>query len=506
MAKATAALSVRLQAMTGDFDKKMKKSSKNVDKMRQRVSLASKAFKKMALAVGAAALALVSIAAVRGFARMIRATLDSTDALGKYAQRLGIATEELHKLQFAAKLTAGVAESTLNMALQRMTRRLSEAAQGTGEAINAIKELGLSAEALSRLTPDKQFHRIADAMRKVTSQADRVRLSFKLFDSEGVALVNTLMLGSKGLDEFGRKLEATGGLITEQMAQKAADANDALEVLNETTKALGVAMTISLAPGIAFAAESLGLFVTEMNAAAAAANSMSTLTFALLAFIEALRGIRIAFNFVQGAVGFFLAGIAEMIAVFVKGVDLLLFGLIPNTVTDFLFDFAREIQKGAIADFAQAEKSGQKSASAFERFKKFQEEQTERFRQSRRAAKEAAEAAGRAAKEQIGGIAAITEEAAEAIKKTAELLTSTLDSPRKLFEQAARFTFGGMGKAGGGMPDIGTSGGGGGARFKWEFQVGRENKKQSEFLQNIRDILKRIEERPPELVFNEVGI
>ena len=83
-----------------------------------------------------------------------------------------------------------------------MVRRISEAARGTGEAVNALDELGVSAQRLASMSPDQQFSTLADAMAKVKNQGDRVRLSMKLFDSEGVALVNTLRLGSKGLIQY----------------------------------------------------------------------------------------------------------------------------------------------------------------------------------------------------------------------------------------------------------------------------------------------------------------
>ena len=86
--------------------------------------------------------ALVAVAGVAGFAYLAKQSLNATDKLSKTAAKIGTTTEALSKLQYAASLT-GVETNTLNMAMQRFARRTAEAAQGTGEAKGAIKELGV---------------------------------------------------------------------------------------------------------------------------------------------------------------------------------------------------------------------------------------------------------------------------------------------------------------------------------------------------------------------------
>lgn len=135
--------------------------------------------------------AKVAGVAVAGFSVGITKSMKSVDELAKTSAKLGLTAEQLQRLQYQANLS-GVGTEKLNMAMQRMVRRVSEAASGTGEAKDALKELGLNAQQLAKLNPEQQFYKIAEAMKKVKNQQDKVRLAFKLFDSEGVALVNTL--------------------------------------------------------------------------------------------------------------------------------------------------------------------------------------------------------------------------------------------------------------------------------------------------------------------------
>jgi len=143
---------------------------------------------------GAAAVA----AGAAATAALVRSGLESVDALAKTSDKLGVTTQALASLRFAAEQT-GVETNKFDVALQRFTRRLADAASGTGPAVKAFDALGLSAQQLIKLSPDQALAKVADQMNKVENQSQRVSLAFKLFDSEGVDLVNTLKLGSDGL-------------------------------------------------------------------------------------------------------------------------------------------------------------------------------------------------------------------------------------------------------------------------------------------------------------------
>lgn len=173
--------------------------------------------------------------------------LASVDKLAKTADKLGVATEELQALRQAGEFTA-VSANTLDMAIQRMTRRIAEAAQGFGEAKGAIQELGLSAVELGTLTPDEQFRRFAEAMSEVKNQGDRVRLSMKLFDSEGVALVNTLALGRKGLEDVRKEIDEYGIAISRVDARKVELANESFTRTGAVISGLSNRIAVEFAP------------------------------------------------------------------------------------------------------------------------------------------------------------------------------------------------------------------------------------------------------------------
>jgi hypothetical protein len=116
--------------------------------------------------------AVMGTVAVGAIALFTRQSLKAMDETAKWADRVGIATEALTGLEHAANLT-GVTTTQLRTGLQRMTRRISEAAAGTGEARGVLAELNLEVIELNKLSPEKQFFAIAKAMHRLNCEAIR---------------------------------------------------------------------------------------------------------------------------------------------------------------------------------------------------------------------------------------------------------------------------------------------------------------------------------------------
>jgi hypothetical protein len=123
-----------------------------------------------------------------------------------------------------------VAQNNFDTGLQRMTRRAAEAAQGTGVAKDAFKELGV-------VLKDNQGHvrrsedllaDVAAGMEKIEDPSRRVALAFKLFDTEGVSMVNMLRNGKDALLAMRIEARQLGFVIGEEDARNAEAFNDNL--------------------------------------------------------------------------------------------------------------------------------------------------------------------------------------------------------------------------------------------------------------------------------------
>lgn len=231
-----------------------------VDNTKKAFGAITNSAKNVTLALVNMRTALIGVAGLAGLGFLVRSSLSATDQLAKTASKIGTTTEALSKLRFAADIT-GVATQTMDMALQRFTRRAAEAAKGTGEARNAIRELGINAQELVRLPLDQRMLVLADAFSGVENESDKLRLAFKLFDSEGAALVNTLGLGRDGLNALFKEAENLGLVLSGTAAKGVEDANDSLTRLGSLFRGITDQTVAALAPAIALLTETFKNFV-----------------------------------------------------------------------------------------------------------------------------------------------------------------------------------------------------------------------------------------------------
>lgn len=226
----------KLQART---DKMQRDYERKIDKMERaqnsRINKMTLGWKKLGGAIAA-------VASAAAFANLARNTLDAANHLDDMSTRLGIATEELSRLHFAAEQT-GVSTQVLEMGLQRMVRRVGEAANGTGEARKALEALGVSAQELNRLSPDEQLRVLADAFARVENQGDKLTAWVKIFDTEAASMLQMVEGGSATLDEFAQRADALGVTMDTKTAKAATELKS--KILELKAGFTGLANTIA---------------------------------------------------------------------------------------------------------------------------------------------------------------------------------------------------------------------------------------------------------------------
>lgn len=165
-----------------------------------------------------------------------------------FADKLGMSTQELSALHHAATL-GGMSTGNLNLALQRMTRRLNEVARtGGGTAAKALETLGLNAEKLATMSRVDVLKEISDALETLPTQGDKIRAAFALFDSGGVDMVNVLKGGRQELEGLLREAEDLGLTFDNIGAERVNQANDAIDRLKAAFTGTFRQIAIGIAP------------------------------------------------------------------------------------------------------------------------------------------------------------------------------------------------------------------------------------------------------------------
>lgn len=230
MAEPIGSLVVRIGGDTTDLLNSFRRAGKATEDFNARVQQTVTAVK-----------ALASAFVIREAAQFVGSLAAAGDEAARTAERFGLTTEALSELRFAADISR-VGVQTFDMALQRFSRRTAEAAQGGGEAKDALKQLGIEVlDANGRLkASDVLLAEVADAFQGVSDANERTRLAFKLFDSEGVKLLNMLDRGSAGLAQMRKEAQALGVVWSTEDAAAAQEFTEHVTRLEAAAKGLSI--------------------------------------------------------------------------------------------------------------------------------------------------------------------------------------------------------------------------------------------------------------------------
>ena len=258
MAQTLESLVVDLRARTKNLERDLDKANRAIArKMKvQGRTMAKDLSAGFTAAFGkVAAFAGVGIG-LEGIRRGIIDTVKTSSQLQTTADKLGLTTTSLQELRYAAE-QFNIEQRTVDMALQRFTRRLGEADQGTGELKATLDQYGIAtrdSEGHMRSTIDV-LSEYADVVQDAESDQERLRLGFKAFDSEGVAFVNMLRDGAAGLARLSVQAHALNGVIDATKVRRYAE-------LDRQIKNISISwatMQADLLSGVLDVGEALGL-------------------------------------------------------------------------------------------------------------------------------------------------------------------------------------------------------------------------------------------------------
>ena len=199
--------------------------------------------------------ALVGVGALGSFTKDI---LQLGDRLQKVSLQLGVTVEELEILQFAAS-QSGVSTDQLNTALQKFTRNVGEAEQGTAAQKDAFEALGISIQdSQGNLKGTSElFAEVSQSISGIESPAQKAAIATDLFGRAGIELLPLLNTGASGIAGFGQTLRDAGGIIGTDAANAFSKFNDTLDLLTRSFKGSFAPVLTAIIPGLTILAENL---------------------------------------------------------------------------------------------------------------------------------------------------------------------------------------------------------------------------------------------------------
>jgi hypothetical protein len=251
-------VSVRLAAVGGkqvraELEGVGDAGAKGFGRMSKEAELANARLSAFAARVKIAAAVAVAAAAAAGIA-MIKSGLETIDAQANLAQSLGTTTRSIQVLTFAGDL-AGVSMDEITAATKKLTLKLSDAAGGTGTAVDALKRLHLTATDLQALPLDERIVAIQDALTKFVPPAERAAVASALFGDKAALAFSRI--DSATLRQASQDITDFGVAVSDQDADQIRTAGDAIDRLGLVWLGLTNQLTVAVAPALETVANAL---------------------------------------------------------------------------------------------------------------------------------------------------------------------------------------------------------------------------------------------------------
>lgn len=241
----------KAQAEIRDLTGQIAKTTRESANLRAAGGSLSGAFRMGGAIAGFTALLGVATRLTSQLPALTREVIAGGDAIAKKSELYGVSTSMLQEFRFAAQQT-GVETHTADMALQRFTRRFGEAAEGTGELLPILRQYNIAvkdSEGNTRAVEDVMSD-LADVIAATPSRAERLRIAFKAFDSEGAALVNTLRGGSEGLAELRAQAQEAGVVLGADTVEAFEQAQSAMDQFTASAKARFAEVVVSIVQAV----------------------------------------------------------------------------------------------------------------------------------------------------------------------------------------------------------------------------------------------------------------
>ncbi len=232
----------KIGANTKGFTKGVDKAETKMGGFAKTVKRHGKAIAVAFAAMGAAVVA-VGVKAIQTFAKM-------GDEVQKMALRTGFSTEALSELRFAAE-QSGASLASLEKAVKRQSKAITDAADGLLETKRAFDRLGLSAEELINLKAEDAFFKIASALGEMENETLRAATAQDVFGRAGTQLLPLIAQGADGIARLRQEAHDLGIVFDQETANSAAILTDAMNTLNQSVNGVKIAFAKDIAPELA---------------------------------------------------------------------------------------------------------------------------------------------------------------------------------------------------------------------------------------------------------------
>lgn len=185
----------------------------------------------------------------RAFEENVKGAIEYGNVIAKTSQKIGIATDALQELEYAAKLS-DVGREQLTQGLGHLARTMQEAKDGSAEAGKALKGIAFKDSSGKIKDMDVVLAEVADKFKSMPNGAEKTARSMQIFGRAGKDLIPFLNEGSEGIAELRQEARDLGLVLDNEAVEAGERLNDNLERLHMISKGLWRQVVGGLLPGI----------------------------------------------------------------------------------------------------------------------------------------------------------------------------------------------------------------------------------------------------------------
>lgn len=211
------------------------------------------------LQAGTKALTAYTSAATAAGTAIVKMTGDAAawaDDLNTLSKQTGLTTEELQKMEYAAK-RIDVDTDTITKSMAKLTKNMTSTSDQVKGAFDA---LGVSVRDQNGDLRNNQevFNEIINALGEVENETERDNLAMQLFGKSAQELNPLILGGADALKKLGDEAEAAGLIMSQDALDGLNAYNDSLDTLKANAEVSGKIIATSFAPRLKTLTDSVG--------------------------------------------------------------------------------------------------------------------------------------------------------------------------------------------------------------------------------------------------------
>jgi len=234
-------------AVVGDINevkKSFAETKKEARGLAQDISGIGASLKTTSRVMAAAGTAIIS-----GMVAITMKTIEAANAADKLAKQTGLTREEIQELGYAADQEHASLEK-IATAILRLSRNMSDASRGTGEARYAFEKLGIAvtkSDGQLRNSVDVMLD-VADRFKNMRNETEMTAAAMQLFGRSGADIVPFLRMGGDEIRNLMQEARDLGFVMDEETVEALKALDDQMTALKASLAGVGRQIAAEVVP------------------------------------------------------------------------------------------------------------------------------------------------------------------------------------------------------------------------------------------------------------------